>query len=289
MKNIIKKYPLKSYYLFALIFSGFCWTFSQLIAAAGGYQIYSVDSLNLLFSKGFEDAIHVSAYIVFSLAVYGPLLASLAVAGVCNGKDGIKEIFFKKNSKQFSKKWYIILLLPALINLVAIMIAFAFNNKFEFVSIYPLIWLLPFFCYQIITSGMEEPGWRGFLLPELIKKYGVDKASWMSGLLWAIWHLPFVIPMYWSLGIFMEITTIVGFIAAIIAQGYIFAWLYQNTRSTIIAILFHASLNTFSLFIIGATKDPTVAVLPVLLTWVMVFIISKISDKETFVLKSKKI
>ena len=42
----------------------------------------------------------------------------------------------------------------------------------------PLQLLIPFILWQLFTSGLEEPGWRGYALPKLQKKYNAEAASW---------------------------------------------------------------------------------------------------------------
>ncbi len=49
---------------------------------------------------------------------------------------------------------------------------------------------------QVITSGMEEPGWRGFALPLLQRTHTAENASWYLGLIWAGWHLPYMLYLY---------------------------------------------------------------------------------------------
>jgi len=43
-----------------------------------------------------------------------------------------------------------------------------------------------------MTVG-EEIGWRGFLVPELVKQMSFTKASFLSGVLWAAWHSPLLL------------------------------------------------------------------------------------------------
>jgi membrane protease YdiL (CAAX protease family) len=43
---------------------------------------------------------------------------------------------------------------------------------------------------MLIGGGLEEPGWRYVLQPELEKKFGFAGASIIVGLIWAVWHLP---------------------------------------------------------------------------------------------------
>lgn len=36
----------------------------------------------------------------------------------------------------------------------------------------------------------EEAGWRGYMMPKMIKLWGVRKAVVIGGILWGIWHWP---------------------------------------------------------------------------------------------------
>ena len=45
----------------------------------------------------------------------------------------------------------------------------------------------------MVFSLGEEIGWRGFLVPELTQWVGFRNASLLSGMLWAVWHLPGVL------------------------------------------------------------------------------------------------
>ncbi len=39
----------------------------------------------------------------------------------------------------------------------------------------------------------EEIGWRGFLVPQLVKVRGYSQTAWISGLIWSAWHYPLLI------------------------------------------------------------------------------------------------
>ncbi|TXT57209.1 MAG: putative CAAX amino terminal protease family protein [Promethearchaeota archaeon] len=61
-------------------------------------------------------------------------------------------------------------------------LSLAFNPGFGF----PMIILM--FVNNLITSGLEEPGWRGFAVSELTKKFTAYQASIIVYIIWAIWH-----------------------------------------------------------------------------------------------------
>ncbi len=117
---------------------------------------------------------------------------------------------------------------------------------------------------NIVTSGLEEPGWRGFAFPEMKKKDEAYRSSLIVGVFWAIWHYPYVLYInYISLPanfhpgaiVGIEIYSLLGFTAVILAGSVIFSWVYANTESLLILILFHAFQNIFPIFVMGQAVD----------------------------------
>jgi len=90
----------------------------------------------------------------------------------------------------------------------------------------------------------EEVGWRGFLLPYLLQRYSPVTSSLIVGMIWAVWHLPnFLMPSYPHHGLPFS-----AFLLMTIAFSMLFTWFQIKTDgSLVIAIIFHAALNLFSL------------------------------------------
>ncbi len=111
-------------------------------------------------------------------------------------------------------------------------------------------WLMPLLAlFLIVTNSVtvslgEELGWRGYLLPNLTS-FGAWQAALLSGLLWGIWHLPFMLltdqyhadqNMWITVPLFLLATT---------TAGLFFAYLRLRTDSVWPASIAHSAHNTF--------------------------------------------
>jgi len=263
-------------YLFILLAFGISWGF-WLIAFLFGYRDISfVDIINWEFAKAEGK----NAFLLFRIGIYGPLLASLVATYFLSGTRGLRDLFTRIFKWNVGWKWYLFMvLIPLGISLLSVLVGVILGVPFgEFFSGgIPLSLIFIFFLYQVFTSGLEEPGWRGFALDLLQKKYNAEKTSWILGLIWAIWHYPYVVFIYSDTGFFAIVMSLVGFSMAIIGQTFIFTWFYNNTRSVLISILFHAMLNTSTTFILGEITlvHPVMGIIPALITWGIVVILLK--------------
>ena len=91
----------------------------------------------------------------------------------------------------------------------------------------------------LVQAG-EEIGWRGYALPRLAVRLGLARASLFLGFIWACWHLPlFFLPGMDKYGQSFPMFVLGG-----IALSVAIAWLYANTRgSLLLAMLMHSAVN----------------------------------------------
>jgi uncharacterized protein len=90
----------------------------------------------------------------------------------------------------------------------------------------------------------EEIGWRGFLVPELVKITSFTKTALITGLIWAIWHYPAIIfadyhssaPLWFDL--FSLTITVTGL-------SFFTAWLRLKSGSLWPVVLWHGAHNLF--------------------------------------------
>jgi CAAX protease family protein len=94
-----------------------------------------------------------------------------------------------------------------------------------------------------ILAVFEEIGWRGWLLPRLIRRSGRRRAVVICSIIWAIWHVPYALAGILHLdGVPLEWTVLVAPVG-IFGSGLIIGWLWLRTKSIWIAAAAHGALN----------------------------------------------
>jgi len=126
----------------------------------------------------------------------GPLVAGIIVTAIVSGRSGLREFFSRLVRWRVSVKWYAIVFgMPVLICLVAVVITLCFvhDSHVSALSIEKLRDVPERFLFILLFIGLgEEPGWRGFALPQLQTKHSPLIASGILAPIWALWHLPLV-------------------------------------------------------------------------------------------------
>lgn len=92
----------------------------------------------------------------------------------------------------------------------------------------------------LLGGGLEEGGWRGYLLPCLYKKHNILFSSVVVSVIWVFWHLPyFFIPNSMQAGENFLSYSLIG-----IVTGFILTAIYLLTKSVLLCMLFHSWQNT---------------------------------------------
>lgn len=90
----------------------------------------------------------------------------------------------------------------------------------------------------------EEIGWRGFLLPRLVQRFGFTVGCLLSGCIWAVWHYPGLLLADYNAGT-KPVFALTCFTLMVIADAYILGWLRLKSGSLWPAAILHASHNLF--------------------------------------------
>ncbi|HUX46364.1 MAG TPA: CPBP family intramembrane glutamic endopeptidase [Terracidiphilus sp.] len=121
-----------------------------------------------------------------------------------------------------------------------------------------------------LFSVGEELGWRGFYLPEMARNYSPFTVAATMALFWGVWHLPFYLAINsegqktWLLYLL--------FLGGMFPVCALFVLIFSNTKSVLLCMLFHGSLNGGAAYCFGPL--PTGELLPFALWIVLLWLIA---------------
>jgi len=172
----------------------------------------------------------------------GPLVAGIIVTAIVSGRSGLHEFFSRLVRWRAGAKWYAITFAtPVLVCLIAVAITlcFGWSSHVSGWSIEKLRELPERFLFILLFIALgEEPGWRGFALPQLQTKYSPLMASLILAPVWALWHLPL-------LGNEFPLPIVVPFLLSVFGGTFALTWVFNGTKgSVLLPMLLHATINT---------------------------------------------
>lgn len=214
--KIVKRYPIISFIIIVFLL-----TYGLGIP----FNIWISQSLNL------PNPIDV--YLPRFISVISPGLSALIL--LWGNKKKIEfESFLPK-----LKHNYIYILIPALTLMLSILtlVLGGVTSKLIF-KILQSNWeeLLIHLILQILIIGIgEEMGWRGWLLPNLNKKYSLLKAMIIVFITWTLWHFPIL---------FQESQILIPWLLIIIGATIILTWAWKKFGNNVLLFaVIHGSIN----------------------------------------------
>lgn len=204
MLNIIKKYSLATFYFIVLITSGILLVVQSYIPNAEAYSL--------------------------ALPQLAPAFSAIIICLLIKDRNSLKQM-----GKAISLSKSVILWIPIIVGLTILSdvltagaLSLLGNSYQKWNGTVVNIVFMACGCF------FEELGWRGFLLPQLERKYNPFISTIIVGSLWGFWH------MYFQFGI-------VGFLIFIITaieMSIMMTWIYHKTDGNLILMaLWHFSIN----------------------------------------------
>jgi len=171
------------------------------------------------------------------LSVFTPSLLALVFTAITKGKQGVYELFVKQTIKKARIKWLFIALfgIPIMASLATLTSLHFDISKFSLRTTH----LMPQVLVITLIALGEEYGWRGFLLPRLLKKFNLFYSSILVGLIWGIWHFPAYLI---GTGVPLQMNFLVFLVWVILGSLFI-SWMYYYTKSVLTSIFAHISAN----------------------------------------------
>ena len=232
MKSVLAKHPIAAYFLIA-----FGWTW--LIA------------FTMLFTGLADDVTSPSFPFVLCgiLSGIAPSIAALIVSRA-KGKDALKSLTGRMKIKGKNGWTLITLLIVPAITIATTLISHFVIREYRFTFTAPV--LIMGLVWPLFACLGEEFGWRGFLLPRLIKRFGVMKSAFLLGIIWEIWHLPMHYMLYRTYGAYMIPAFLtVGFLNLTL-NAVIMAIIYAMNNGSLRLMVFYHYTITASAIILGA-------------------------------------
>jgi membrane protease YdiL (CAAX protease family) len=178
----------------------------------------------------------------------GPFLSAFIMAGVTEGKAGVGSLLRRIVRWRVDLRWYLFAIVG--IPLIAVLGAIVVPGVLASFQMPAVSWLpsyLTSFVVAFFIGGPlgEEPGWRGFALPRLQRRFGPLVGTLILGPIHVIWHLPlFWVPQWGTAR--DTVLDIVWYGLAGIALTFVYTWLFNNTKgSVLLPTLAHASVDAF--------------------------------------------
>jgi len=219
----IRRHPLFGYFLLAYFFT---WAIEipVMLAARGAIDFHLPLALE-------------------ALAGFGPFAAAVVVMSLINGKAGVTKLIAGLFHWRVPGIWLVFTLVSPFAVLFAALAMTGETSKLFSGDL----------CRDLVTGGKflqllliggllrgigEEPGWRGFALPFLRRRFGPLMATISLFPVWWLWHLPALL----TRNEFQPLQFVM-FGLGILAATVWCTLLYDATRSILMLALWHALIN----------------------------------------------
>ena len=255
IKQIVQHHPVASY--FVLVYA-LAWVSIPLIARA-------------IASSGEADPTILVAIVGLPMLI-APGIAGITVTALVDGRAGLKAMLARMTRWRVDARWYLValatmpLLVLAILYALALLISPAFAPTFSWLG------------FAALAAGFcEEIGWTGFAVPRMRARWGLLTVGLGVGVLWGLWHAMADFTIRGSaLGSFWPITFAL-FVLPLIAWRALMVWVYDNTRSGIVAQVMHFGYTgSLMLFVpvLARTDDALVYAVLAAALWVGVAILA---------------
>lgn len=227
--------------------------------------------LDLVSGRGHPG---LAPYLLLFMFTFGPSLAGVIVTALVGGRAGLSELWSRVTRVGVAGRWVvIILLLPVALSFASLALAFLIGGfqPYGFDLLLPLSLFVPLLVYMLVCTGLaEEVGWRGYALPELQRHHTAEKASWILGIGWGLWHIPSVLVgpyLQGDLHIGLVVPVLLGLTMGIVGWTIVITWIYNHTQSVFWIIVLHGWNNTVQSYLVLSAEQYAAQVIFPILPW----------------------
>jgi len=235
-----------------------------------------------------EGAPGLTPYLLLFMFTFGPSVAGVIVTALVGGRAGLAELWSRVARVRVGPRWIVIVvLLPVALAVTALALAFAVGGfqTFGFDLLVPLSLFLPLFIYMLVCTALaEEIGWRGYALPELQRHHTAERASWILGFGWGLWHIPSVLVgplLQGDLHVGLVIPVLLALTFGVVGWTIVITWIYNNTQSVFWIIVLHGWNNTVQSYLVLSAEQYAAQVIFPILPWAIAIWLLKKYGAET--------
>lgn len=196
-------------------------------------------------------------HVAVGVGAAGPSLAGVLCTARDEGRRGVRKLFASLVDWRLAARWYVLCLGgPLAVALAAVglhRLAVGHEARFH-LEMSTIVLSAPFLVVGLFIGPLqEELGWRGYLLPRLIDRWGAVAAALALGVAWACWHLP----LYAIDPGGQERVPLPAFLISVVAFSVLYTWFWTATSgSLVVALLLHSAANAAGVILLkGARSD----------------------------------
>ncbi len=192
---------------------------------------------------------------VVYLATLAPTVAGILLTALVDGRPGFHELRSRLLRWRVGFRWHLVALLTAPLLTIATLIALSLKSPVFLPAIATIDdkagLLLTGIGVGLWVGFFEELGWTGFAIPRLRLRYGVLTTGLIVGLLWGAWHFPLFFGSASSSGPVSPACFLAVLLFSFLPPyRVLMVWVYDRTRSLLMAMLMHAPLAASQLILI---------------------------------------
>lgn len=221
--------------------------------------------------------------IFFIVGGNSPFIISFLMKKMGENKEDYVE--FKKQLFKFKVNplWYLwVVVIPFSLFLIT-WIIYATNQNVlvalfrqEFYMLFILV------IVNIILGGLEEVGWRGFLLPMFLKRFSILASTLMTSIIWSLWH----IPLWFIVGTSQYNSNFLFFVLFGLSISLLLTILYLKTKSILLCVLFHSLVNSYASLVNVPFLENYSSIITILAFSIIIFVVSFRKDVFHIIAKS---
>lgn len=277
---MVRRHPVIAYFALTYAITWPLWIAGMVATERAGAALSNEDSFRHLTSLLSGDAaagVGVG-FTLYAFGQFGPLVSALVITRAAHGPAGLRDLTARMTRWRVAPRWYaIVVALPLVLAAASLAAAFLTGGATVGPFTPALSWTaaVPFLGFMIIFTGLaEEPGWRGFALPHLQARNTAIRSSWILGIAWGLWHIPFSVYLFRDEPAVLA-ASLVALTVGIVGWTIVITWIYNSTESVLLMIVLHGWFNTVQSYLVLSQPNAVAQTVYAVVPWAIATYLSR--------------